>query len=474
VWNAHASIGNIICKLIATALLSSFGWYASFMGMGALLGFVGVLQLLFIVPHPEDVLTRAELAELTRINAKGHIAKTAEEFEHTHTTKVKQRNQVQSAPPIADRAALHRVEDAHHEIKLGEPMSAPVPHHLDEAASSLSVPEAPQSPRHHDEYEEISFLTGLMVPGVLEYSACLFFSKLVAYAFSFWLPSFLTSLHYSDTAAGNLSTVFDMGGILGGIVAGGASDRSGKRGLVSCVMLLLCLPALQLYNSVASAGIAVNIIVMFLVGVLVNGPYTLISSAVAADLGNHPSLKGNPKAMSTVTGIIDGCGSVGAALQGVLIGMVGNRIGWGNVFYMLMAFCFMSALTLTRLVRKEVGPPSTWRRVWPCGSRRARSSSAATESGASTPHTAHEEDHAVSAVHFDERRRLSTSDPRLLRRQPPVDVLQSPSLVSQPDGHTVPSSGNGEWPGHHNSLEMKQAELRASLLNASHNGVAPQ
>jgi OPA family glycerol-3-phosphate transporter-like MFS transporter 1/2 len=138
------------------------------------------------------------------------------------------------------------------------------------------------------------------------------------------------SLRVRVSSQGNLSTVFDMGGILGGIVAGGASDYSGKRGVVSCVMLLLCLPALQLYSSVASVGLAVNIIVMFIVGVLVNGPYTLISSAVAADLGNHPSLKGNPKAMSTVTGIIDGCGSVGAALQGVLIGLVGNRIGWSN------------------------------------------------------------------------------------------------------------------------------------------------
>jgi hypothetical protein len=35
----------------------------------------------------------------------------------------------------------------------------------------------------------------------------------------------------------------------------------------------------------------------------------------AADLRSHDSLRGNPKAMSTVTGIIDGTGSIGAALQ---------------------------------------------------------------------------------------------------------------------------------------------------------------
>jgi hypothetical protein len=74
-------------------------------------------------------------------------------------------------------------------------------------------------------------------------------------------------------------------------------------------------------------------------------------------------LKGNQKAMSTVTGIIDGTGSAGAALQvplplpcplplvrcplllsqryhyqGVLIGWVSDRWGWDSVFWMLMVW----------------------------------------------------------------------------------------------------------------------------------------
>lgn len=86
--------------------------------------------------------------------------------------------------------------------------------------------------------------------------------------------------------------------------------------MVCAGVMLLCLPGLWLYSLLARSALGVNIVFLFLVGVLVNGPYTLVSSAVAADLGNHPLLKGNPKAMSTVTGIIDGAGSIGAALQG--------------------------------------------------------------------------------------------------------------------------------------------------------------
>ena len=46
-------------------------------------------------------------------------------------------------------------------------------------------------------------------------------------------------------------------------------------------------------------------------GALVNGPYCLITTAVSADLGTHPSLHGNNKALATVTAIIDGTGSMG-------------------------------------------------------------------------------------------------------------------------------------------------------------------
>ncbi|VDN12538.1 unnamed protein product [Dibothriocephalus latus] len=46
-------------------------------------------------------------------------------------------------------------------------------------------------------------------------------------------------------------------------------------------------------------------------GLLINGPYALITTAVSADLGTHPTLQGNAKALATVTAIIDGTGSVG-------------------------------------------------------------------------------------------------------------------------------------------------------------------
>lgn len=39
---------------------------------------------------------------------------------------------------------------------------------------------------------------------------------------------------------------------------------------------------------------------LFLVGFLANGPYALITTAVSADLGTHPELKGSTRALATV------------------------------------------------------------------------------------------------------------------------------------------------------------------------------
>ena len=52
-----------------------------------------------------------------------------------------------------------------------------------------------------------------------------------------------------------------------------------------------------MYGSV-SAGM--NIFLLFVVGLLCNGPYALITTAVSADLGTHPDLKGSSRALATV------------------------------------------------------------------------------------------------------------------------------------------------------------------------------
>ena len=80
-----------------------------------------------------------------------------------------------------------------------------------------------------------------------------------------------------------------------------------------------------------------NVGLLLLGGLLVNGPYALITTAVSAELGTHPSLQGSSKALATVTAIIDGTGSIGAAVGPFIAGSVeGLDDGLTLTFYMLM------------------------------------------------------------------------------------------------------------------------------------------
>lgn len=159
--------------------------------------------------------------------------------------------------------------------------------------------------------------------------------------------------YLSSEMAGNLSTLFDVGGVLGGILAGHISDRLDARAITAASFMYCAIPALFFYRSYGHLSLALNTALMFITGMFVNGPYALITTAVSADLGTHSSLKGNSRALATVTAIIDGTGSVGAAIGPLLTGYI-SATSWTAVFTMLMAAALISGLLLTRLVVAEV------------------------------------------------------------------------------------------------------------------------
>ena len=65
------------------------------------------------------------------------------------------------------------------------------------------------------------------------------------------------------------------------------------------------------YQTFGTVSLSANILLLMVVGLLVNGPYALITTAVSTELGTHQSLRGSAKALATVTAIIDGTGSIG-------------------------------------------------------------------------------------------------------------------------------------------------------------------
>jgi MFS transporter, OPA family, solute carrier family 37 (glycerol-3-phosphate transporter), member 1/2 len=206
----------------------------------------------------------------------------------------------------------------------------------------------------------VSFLAALNIPGVLAYALCLFFSKLVAYVFLYWLPFYLGTTPIGGAIlqpkqAGRFSALFDIGGIFGGVVAGLLSDVTGASASVASAFLLCTIPSVYMFRSLGGVSLQTSGALMLLSGFLVNGPYALIATAVSADLGSHDSLQGNERALATVTAIIDGFGSIGAAVGPTLAGFFAESgRGFDDTFGMLYAAEFLAFVMLIKLVAREV------------------------------------------------------------------------------------------------------------------------
>ncbi|VVC43984.1 Hypothetical protein CINCED_3A021738 [Cinara cedri] len=323
IWNSHTSIGNIIGTLMASWYVES-NWGLSFIVPGLFIIISGICIFLFLVVHPSDIMI--DTSEKTQNG--GH--------------KTVERNGVRRQSPNRDCTVPEENEilkDSSEEDEVKERTEgSPILSSLDDSS-----------------HKAVGFLGAIKIPGVVEFSMCLFFAKLVSYTFLYWLPNYIkASTSYSASQSADLSTLFDVGGIFGGIAAGIFSDMYGKSACTCAVMLFLAIPSLYAYNLLASINLYFSIGLLLTVGGLVNGPYALITTAVSAELGTHDCLKGNAKALATVTSIIDGTGSIGAAVGPLLAAYTSDMFGWTSVFYMLMASNVLAIVLLTRLVKREL------------------------------------------------------------------------------------------------------------------------
>ncbi|KAK9697932.1 hypothetical protein RND81_08G070600 [Saponaria officinalis] len=311
IWNSHTSVGNILGSVIASSMIK-YGWGWSFFWPGLFVFLIGLVVYFFLVVSPQT---------------DGFVLTTEIELNGTE----KDISVDVPANPEVEQLSLLNSDD---------PDSFGVG--LDDAICN----------------DAIGFMAAWRLPGVASFAICLFFSKLVAYTFLYWLPFYIrhtavAGVHLSHETAGLLSTIFDVGGVLGGVMAGLISDKLGVRAVTSVSFLLLSIPSLVLYRVYGSRSMFSNNALMFLCGSLVNGPYALITTAVSADLGTQSAIKGNSRALATVTAIIDGTGSIGAAIGPVLVGYISTS-GWNTVFGMLIASVFTAALSLIPAVMSEL------------------------------------------------------------------------------------------------------------------------
>ncbi|OBS78840.1 hypothetical protein A6R68_18772 [Neotoma lepida] len=227
----------------------------------------------------------------------------------------------------------------------------------------------------------ISFHQACCLPGVIPYSLAYACLKLVNYSFFFWLPFYLSNnFGWKEAEADKLSIWYDVGGIVGTHEL--ASDRFAQpwlhstdvcslclkvglckaSSLICCRREHLCWPSAYSWRLGPLLGIAVNspnnksinALLMTITGFFIGGPSNMISSAISADLGRQELIQGSSEALATVTGIVDGTGSIGAAVGQYLVSLIQDNLGWMWVFYFFILMTSCTILFISPLIVREV------------------------------------------------------------------------------------------------------------------------
>ncbi|MEX5689549.1 MFS transporter [Pseudomonas silesiensis] len=175
---------------------------------------------------------------------------------------------------------------------------------------------------------------------VLVLGLAYFLLKPARYAILLWGPVIVFEQMPSvgKVGAAIIPTAFELAGLLGPILLGLASDKLfGARRMPACVISLLALTvALALFMGALHTGSVVLVVaLLFVMGLTLYGPDSMISGAAAIDFGTA-------KAGATAAGFVNGCGSVGAILGGLLPGYFDSV----TVFIVFAGCALFSALVL--------------------------------------------------------------------------------------------------------------------------------
>lgn len=350
-WSACASVGNIIGEQMVKYTLD-FGYNYCFLVSSGVLFSGGVLMLFALVPKPTDIgLPEPEDVDdgddddvsVTRV-ASHQIEEPALETDpllgagHSVPGRV---HRTPSIPPTHSKVFSADNDDE-------DPSSA-----AESAAASRPAP--------------IGFFQAAWLPGVIPYSLAYASLKLVNYSFFFWLPLYLSDQYgWSNDKSNGVSVWYDVGGIIGGTIGGYISDLTRKRSPVLFILLLLSIPSLYAYQAFGR-DVTVNAVLMGVVGFFIGGAANIISAAICADMGRLDELRGNSEALATVTGIVDGTGSVGAAMGQYILPWIQTTYTWEIVFWFFIFCIILTCMSVLYMITREVDCVRDWCSRWvPC------------------------------------------------------------------------------------------------------------
>ena len=148
---------------------------------------------------------------------------------------------------------------------------------------------------------------------VLGYS-CL---KGCIYGLLFWLPIFFGKKGGDiEAQKGYIASMIDLGSLIGGTAVGFLVDHYNRRALFLSPLLLFS-SIVMFIVSFALSNIAWQYYVaMFLIGNCIGGPYNIIGTVIAIDIGNNIKEKGS---VTKVSSLIEGSAAFFTAISMIFI-----------------------------------------------------------------------------------------------------------------------------------------------------------
>ena len=186
------------------------------------------------------------------------------------------------------------------------------------------------------------------------------------YGILYWLPSYSTyELGYNQFEIGGLILSYNIGVIIGNIVIGKIGDLlNGKRAIIWCWSLCLGIFALLYIVFFSHYSYYLMNLVIFFMGFFVESICNVISATAATDLAkdyhhsqtdsdhNDNAYPENHKSIATLSGILDGSGSFGAAIGSFAIGVI-REYSWTGMFVFLTWAVFISSMVVLKPWIKE-------------------------------------------------------------------------------------------------------------------------
>ncbi|MEV7207432.1 MULTISPECIES: aromatic acid/H+ symport family MFS transporter [unclassified Streptomyces] len=170
---------------------------------------------------------------------------------------------------------------------------------------------------------------------------------LLVYGVATWLPTLMRGEGYELGSALTFVVLFNLGGIVGMLVAGRASDRFGAPRISA---IWFAVTACGVFLLSVHMPLAVTFVVVFLTGVFLNSAQTMIYATVS--IGSAPANR------ATAVGWTSGMGRFGAVFGPWLGGqlLAADRADWGFTAFAIAGFSSMVFIGIAALRTTATSP----------------------------------------------------------------------------------------------------------------------